>query len=182
MRSGQALAVVEFKGRTAHAAYDPWNGRSRGRARVLHPRRQHDARAREADRQIHDAIREVGDIPNVVPDRAKLWTWALDFERKGVDDVLARPRPMAQGAALMAGVEVTLTVQAGDYEVLVNEAGRLLDANLRWLGPVAYTPEEDAFACALQKAAGVEPIGMNAAIGSLEGGRRRRVARRTSAT
>jgi len=30
MRSGQALAdmIVEFKGRTAHAAFDPWNGRS----------------------------------------------------------------------------------------------------------------------------------------------------------
>jgi aminobenzoyl-glutamate utilization protein B len=79
-------------------------------------------------------------------------------------------RPMAQGAALMAGVEGTLTVQAGDYEVLVNEAGaRLLDANLRWAGPIAYTPEEDAFARTLQKAAGVEPVGLDAAIGSLEG-------------
>ena len=84
--------------------------------------------------------------------------------------MLARLRPMAQGAALMAGVEGTLTVQAGDYEVLVNEAGaRLLDANLRWVGPIAYTPEEDAFARALQKSAGVEPVGMDAAIGSLEG-------------
>ena len=52
----------------------------------------------------------------------------------------------------------------------MNETGaRLLDANLRWVGPIAYTPEEDAFARELQKAAGVEPVGMDAAIGSLEG-------------
>jgi aminobenzoyl-glutamate utilization protein B len=87
-----------------------------------------------------------------------------------VDDVLARLRQVVQGAALMADVEGKLTVQAGDYEILVNETGaRLLDANLHWVGPIAYTPEEDAFARELQKAAGVGPIGMDAAIGSLEG-------------
>jgi aminobenzoyl-glutamate utilization protein B len=120
--------------------------------------------------RIHYAIQQGGDVPNVVPDHARLWIWARDFERKGVEDVLDRLRPMAQGAALMAGVEATLTVQAGDHEVLVNEAGaRLLDANLRWLGPIAYTPEEEAFARALQKAAGVEPKGMDGTIWPLEG-------------
>jgi aminobenzoyl-glutamate utilization protein B len=54
--------------------------------------------------------------------------------------------------------------------MLVNEAGaRLLDANLRWLGPIDYSAEEQAFARALQKAAGVEPVGMETAIGPLEG-------------
>jgi aminobenzoyl-glutamate utilization protein B len=173
MRSGQALAdmIVEFKGRTAHAAYDPWNGRSAVDALELlthgvNMMREHV----KPTVRIHYAIQEGGDVPNVVPDHAKLWIWARDFERKGVDDVVARLRQATQGAALMAGVEGKLTIQAGDYEVLVNEAGaRLLDANLRWVGPIAYTPEEDAFARALQKAAGVEPVGMDPAIGSLEG-------------
>ena len=84
--------------------------------------------------------------------------------------MLARLRKVAEGAALMAGVAEKVTVQAGDYEVLVNEAGaRLLDANLRWVGPIAYTPEEEAFAKALQTAAGVEPLGLDSSIGSLEG-------------
>jgi aminobenzoyl-glutamate utilization protein B len=173
MRSGQALVdmIVEWKGRTAHAAYDPWNGRSAVDALELFTHGVNMMREHvKPTVRIHYAIQQGGDVPNVVPDHAKLWIWARDFDRKGVDDVLARLRPMAQGAALMAGVEATLTVQAGDYEVLVNEAGaRLLDANLRWVGPIAYTPEEDAFARALQKAAGVEPVGMDAAIGSLEG-------------
>ncbi len=120
--------------------------------------------------RMHYVIQDGGDVPNVVADHAKLWIWARDFERKGVDEVVARLRKMAEGAALMAGVEAKLTVQAGDYEILVNETGaRLLDANLRWVGPIHYTPEEDAFARELQKAAGVEPVGMDATIGSLEG-------------
>ncbi len=173
MRSGQALVdmAVEFEGRTAHAAFDPWNGRSAVDALELFTHAVNMMREHvKPTVRIHYAIQDGGDVPNVVPDHAKLWLWARDFERKGVDDVLARLRPIAEGAALMAGVEGRLTVQAGDYEVLVNEAGaRLLDANLRWVGPIAYTPEEDAFARELQKAAGVEPIGMDAAIGSLEG-------------
>jgi aminobenzoyl-glutamate utilization protein B len=173
MRGGQALVdmVVEWRGRTAHAAYDPWNGRSAVDALELFTHGVNMMREHvKPTVRIHYAIQEGGDVPNVVPDHARLWIWARDFERTGVDDVLARLRPMVQGAALMAGVEGTLTVQAGDYEVLVNETGaRLLDANLRWLGPIAYTPEEEAFARELQKKAGVEPKGMDGTIWPLEG-------------
>jgi aminobenzoyl-glutamate utilization protein B len=173
MRGGQALAdmIVEFKGRTAHAAFDPWNGRSAVDALELlthgvNMMREHV----KPTVRMHYTILEGGDVPNVVPDHAKLWIWARDFERKGVDEVVAWLRQATQGAALMAGVEGKLTLQAGDYEILVNETGeRLLDANLRWVGPIAYTPEEEAFARELQKSAGVEPVGMDAAIGSLEG-------------
>jgi aminobenzoyl-glutamate utilization protein B len=120
--------------------------------------------------RMHYVLPGAGDVPNVVPDRAKVWIWARDFERKGVQEVLERLRRVAEGAALMAGVTGKVTVQAGDYERLVNEAGaRLLDANLRWLGPIDYSAEEQAFARALQKAAGVEPVGMDTAIGPLEG-------------
>jgi aminobenzoyl-glutamate utilization protein B len=120
--------------------------------------------------RMHYVIPDGGDVPNVVPDHAKVWLWARDFQRKEVDDVLARLRKVAEGAALMAGVTETLTVQGGDYEVLVNESGeRLLDANLRRVGPLSFTPEEDAFARALQKAAGVEPTGMDTTLGPLEG-------------
>jgi aminobenzoyl-glutamate utilization protein B len=173
MRSGQALAdmIVEFKGRAAHAAFDPWNGRSAldGLELFTHAVNMMREHVKPTVR-MHYVIPDGGDVPNVVPEHARLWIWARDFERKGVDDVVSRLRRAAQGAALMAGVEATLTIQAGDYEILVNETGeRLLDANLRRVGPITYTPEEDAFARALQKSAGVDPVGMDTAIGSLEG-------------
>jgi aminobenzoyl-glutamate utilization protein B len=173
MQGGQALVdlVVEFAGRTSHAAFDPWNGRSAVDALELFTHGVNMMREHvKPTVRMHYAILGGGDVPNVVPDHARLWIWARDFDRKGVDDVLARLRKMAEGAALMAEVTAKVTVQAGDYEILVNEAGAcLLHANLRWLGPIAYTAEEEAFAKALQKAAGVEPVGMETAIGPLEG-------------
>ncbi|HXK08820.1 MAG TPA: amidohydrolase [Vicinamibacteria bacterium] len=170
---GQAIVdmMVEFHGRAAHAAFDPWNGRSALDAAELFTHGVNMMREHvKPTVRMHYVIPDGGDVPNVVPDHAKVWIWARDFERTSVDDLLARLRKVAEGAAMMAGVEGRLTVQGGDYEILVNQAGaRLLDANLRWLGPIAYTPEEDAFARALQKAAGVEPTGMDGAISPLEG-------------
>ncbi|HSD27096.1 MAG TPA: amidohydrolase [Vicinamibacteria bacterium] len=170
---GQAIVdlMVEFQGRTSHAAFDPWNGRSALDAAELFTHGVNTLREHvKPTVRMHYVIPDGGDVPNVVPDHAKVWIWARDFERKGVQEVLERLRKVAEGAALMAGVTAKVTVQAGDYEMLVNEAGaRLLDANLRWLGEVAYSPEEEAFARELQKAAGVEPVGMDTTIHPLEG-------------
>jgi aminobenzoyl-glutamate utilization protein B len=170
---GQAVAdlVVEFEGRTSHAAFDPWNGRSALDAAELFTHGVNLMREHvKPTVRIHYVIPGGGDVPNVVPAHAKVWIWARDFERKGVEDTIERLRKAAEGAALMAGVTAKATVQAGDYEVLVNHPGaRLLDANLRRIGPIAYSPEEQAFARALQTAASVEPVGMDGTIGPLEG-------------
>ncbi len=173
MQGGQAIVdlVVEFKGRAAHAAADPWNGRSAVDAvelftHAVNMMREH---VRPTTR-MHYTITAGGDVPNVVPETGRVWIWARDFDRAVLDGVVAWLRRAVEGAALAAGVEGKATVQAGDLEILINETGtRLLDANLRWLGPIAYTEEEEAFARALQTASGVEPRGMETAIGSLEG-------------
>jgi aminobenzoyl-glutamate utilization protein B len=170
---GQALVdlVVAFQGRASHAAFDPWNGRSALDAAELFTHGVNMMREHvKPTVRMHYVIPGGGEVPNVVPEHAKVWIWARDFERKGLDDVLRRLREIAEGAALMAGVTAKVAVQAGDYEVLVNDAGaRLLDANLRWLGPIPYSPAEQAFARALQTAAGAEPVGMETAVGPLEG-------------
>jgi aminobenzoyl-glutamate utilization protein B len=115
-------------------------------------------------------FKDGGDVPNVVPDHAAVWVWVRDFDRAGRDEVFERLRKVAEGAALMAGVEQQLSVQSGDYELLVNEAGaRLLDRNLRWLGPIGYSEEEQAFARTLQASAGVPELGMDSTIAPLEG-------------
>lgn len=172
-QSGQALAdmMVRFEGRAAHAAFDPWNGRSALDAAELFTHAVNMMREHvKPTVRMHYVIRDGGDVPNVVPDHAAVWVWARDFTREGVDDVVGRLRKAAEGAALMAGVEARVTLQSGDYEILVNQAGaRLLHANLSRLGPITYTPEEDAFARELQRAAGVEPTGSDGTIGALEG-------------
>jgi aminobenzoyl-glutamate utilization protein B len=170
--STQAMVdfAVEFKGKAAHAAFDPWNGRSAVDALELFTHGLNMLREHvKPSVRIHYAILKGGDVPNVVPEYAKLWCWVRDSKRAGVEDVLARVRKMVEGAALMAGVEGRLTIQAGDYEMLVNMAGaRLIHANLTWLGPILYTEEEQEFARAIQRATGIEARGMNGKVQPLE--------------
>src|SRR5688500_3393348 len=96
---------VEFKGKAAHAAYDPWNGRSAVDALELFTHALNMAREHiRPTARIHYAILKCGEVPNVVPEEAVLWCWVRDSKRTGVDELLARARKMVEGAALMAGV------------------------------------------------------------------------------
>jgi aminobenzoyl-glutamate utilization protein B len=173
MTSSQAMVdfIVEFRGKAAHAAHDPWNGRSAvdGLELMTHGLNMMREHIRPSSR-IHYTIVKGGDVPNVIPEYARLWCWVRDWKRSEVDQMLERVRQMAEGAALMAGVDATVTVQTGDYEMLVNETGqRLLHENLLWLGPIEYTPEEQAFAKAIQKATGKEQKGLNGTVQPLVG-------------
>lgn len=171
-QSSQALVdfVVEFKGKAAHAAYDPWNGRSATDGMELflagvNMLREHV----KPSVRMHYAIVNGGDVPNVVPEYAKVWMWVRDSKRTGVDDVFTRVKEIAKGAGLMAGVEATVTIQAGDYEMLVNRSGaEVMQKNLEILGPITYTPEEISFAKKLQLASGGEQTGLDGTIKPLK--------------
>ncbi len=166
--STQAIVdfIVEFKGKAAHAAADPWNGRSAVAALEFFTTGLN--RMREFVKptvRMHYTIQKGGDVPNVVPEYARVWCWLRDSKRAGAEELLARARKIAEGAALMAGVESKLTVQGGDYELLVNLTGeRIIHANLTWLGPIQYTAEEQEFAKTIQRATSVEPTGLNGAV------------------
>jgi aminobenzoyl-glutamate utilization protein B len=170
--SSQAIVdlAVEFKGKSAHAAADPWNGRSAldGAEAFTHGINMLREHVRPTVRMHY--VMNGGDVPNVVPEHARVWLWVRDQTRDGVETVIARVRKIAEGAAQIAGVESTVTVQGGDYELLINQTGaRLLDRNLRWLGPIAYTDAEQTFARALQRSAGVPEKGVDASVQPLEG-------------
>ena len=156
---------VEFRGRTAHAASDPWNGRSAADAIELFTHGLNMLREHvKPSVRIHYTVERAGDVPNVVPDYARILTWVRDSKRAGVDEVFARVQDIARGAALMAGVEHVLTVQTGFSDMNILETGsRLVHDNLMWLGPPVYTADELAFARALQQTTGKEAKGMVAA-------------------
>jgi len=172
MTSSQAIVdlAIEFHGRSAHAAYDPWNGRSALDALELFTHginlmREH---VRPSSR-MHYVITDGGDVPNVIPEHARVWLWLRDFDRAEVDGMLARVRKLADGAAVMTETAATVTVRGGNWDTLVNETGaRLLHANLLWLGPATYTEQEQAFARQVQHAAGVPELGMASDVKALE--------------
>lgn len=166
--SSQALVdfVVEFHGKAAHAAYDPWNGRSAldGVELFLHGLNLMREHVRPTVR-MHYVIQHGGDVPNVVPERASVWCWLRDTKHQGVDELLARARDIARGAALATGTQSELRVQSGDWELFVNMAGaKVLDRNLRWLGPPVWSEAEQEFARMIQRETGVEPKGLSTII------------------
>src|SRR5262245_10833760 len=171
-KSSQAIAdlMVSFHGKAAHAAFDPWNGRSALDAASLFTHaidlmREH---VRPSVR-MHYVFTDGGQVPNVVPERAAVWPWLRDSQRTGVEDLLARARQAAQGAALAAGVEGEVKVQGGSWEMLVNFPGeRLLQRNLAWLGPLRFSDEEQRFARRIQAATAVPEKGLDGTIQPLE--------------
>lgn len=91
--SSQALVdlTVEFTGRSAHAAADPWNGPSAADAAEafvhgINLLREH---VRPTVR-MHYVIQHAGDVPNVIPEHARVWLWVRDRTFAGVETVLAR--------------------------------------------------------------------------------------------
>jgi aminobenzoyl-glutamate utilization protein B len=154
--------AVEFRGRTAHAAADPWNGRSAldGVELFTHAinlMREHV----QPTVRMHYVIADGGDVPNVVPDYAEVWCWVRDSEHTGVDELVKRARAAAEGAALATGTEGTFKVDGGSYGMLVNlEGAKLIHENMSWLGPVEFTEREQEFAREIQRETGVEPVGL----------------------
>lgn len=167
-QSSQAMVdfIVEFKGKAAHAAGDPWNGRSALDGLELFTDGVNMLREHiRPTVRMHYVIQNGGDVPNVVPEYAKVWMWVRDSKRTGVEEVFARVKEIAKGAALMAGVESKLTVKSGDYELLANRRGaEALQKNLEYLGPITYTEEEQAFARKIQEVSGVEQKGLDGKI------------------
>jgi len=162
--------VVEFRGKTAHAALDPWNGRSAldGLEIFTHALNMMREHVRPTVR-MHYVITDGGDVPNVVPAHAKVWVWVRDVSHASVDELMVRVRKMAEGSALAADVESTLRIQSGYYERLMNRAGaHVLQANMDWIGPIQYTGAEQEFARAVQKSAGVPEKGLAGEIKPLD--------------
>lgn len=171
VQSGLSLIdfIVEFEGQAAHASADPWNGRSASDALELYTTginyyREHIL----PSSRIHYHIQDGGQVVNVVPDYAKLWVRVRDPKRSKMLPTYERVKAMAEGAAIMADVDYKISLVSGIYEVLVNRSGgAIMQKNLELLGPMTYTPEEEAFGKAIQKATGKPEVGMDASINPL---------------
>lgn len=157
---------VEFFGQTAHAAMDPWNGRSASDALELYTTginyyREH---IRPTVR-IHYHIQDGGQVVNVVPDYSRLWVRVRDTKREGLMPVYERVKEMAEGAAIMANVDYKISLISGIYEILVNRTGgEVMQQNLELLGPITYTDTEQEFAKKIQEATGKPQVGMDSSI------------------
>ena len=172
MQSSQAVSdySISFKGKSAHAAADPWNGHSALDAAELFNiginfLREHV----KPSVRMHYVYTKAGNVPNVIPSEASVWLWIRDSKRSGVAEVSERMKDIAKGAALMAGVEYNIKLNSGLYELLVNETGaKALQRNMDLVGPITYTKEELDFANKIMKEYGLEQKGISGGIKPLE--------------
>ena len=154
---------VEFFGQAAHAAADPWNGRSALDAVELmnygvNLMREH---IRETTR-IHYVIVDGGDAPNVVPEYAKVWYFVRDTDRDSVEGYYRRILNIAEGAALATGTTHKVTFITGVHETLLNRPlQEALQANLQLVGAPQFTRKDQKFAKELQAFLEIDQIGFH---------------------
>src|SRR5215467_13413484 len=153
--SGQnGLVSVEymFKGESAHAAGNPWRGRSALDAVELMDvgynfRREH---LRLATR-VHNVITNGGDQPNVVPPNAAVWYYFREADYDHIMDMWRIGDNMAKAATLMTDTEVSMKVLGSAWPGHFNKTiAEVMNANIEKVGLPAWTDADQTLAKALQ--------------------------------
>ncbi len=157
---------VKFYGSSSHASSDPWNGRSAVDAMELYTTGLNYYREHiKPTARIHYDIEKAGDVVNVVPDYAQIWTRLRENDRPNVDVLYERAKEIAKGAALMAGVKHDIQLISGIYEIQVNRTGaKVMQQNIESLGEISYTKDEVEYANTILKETGKPMRGLDGKI------------------
>ena len=146
--------LYKFSGVAAHAAGDPYNGRSALDAvELMNIGVQFLREHMTDDCRIHYAITDAGGVsPNVV--QAKASVLYMVRANKVADSVALQKRvdDIAQGAALMTGTSFERVFIDGTAELLPNYTLEdVLYRNMSEIGVPAYSDEDRAFAARLKE-------------------------------
>ena len=149
---GSSLANItakfRFRGISAHAAAAPERGRSaldgvEAMNYMVNMLREHVPK----DTRIHYIITKGGAAPNVVPDSAEVYYYVRHPDSRQLTEIFDRLLAASEGAGLGTGTTVEHEVISGVYALLPNEVlARVMDRNLRKIGGVQYSADEQAFA------------------------------------
>ena len=155
--------TVTFYGKSSHAAGAPWEGRSALDAVEIMDVAANFLREHvKPTVRIHYAIIETGKVPNVVPDKATVWYYVRDVDRKGVEEVYNRLLKIAKAASLATETTYEVHLLSGVYNYLGLKTGAEIKyENLKLVGPPKFTPEDQKFAKRIQKECGKTEKGLS---------------------
>jgi aminobenzoyl-glutamate utilization protein B len=163
--------TFKFRGKTAHAAADPFNGRSALDAVELmnvgvNYLREHMI----PDARVHYVTINGGGLaPNVVPDFAESLYSVRAPRTDQLDALFERVKDIARGAALMTGTEVEIQVISGMSNMLPNETiNEVLQSKLLEVGAPRFSDEEHAFARELSKSIPADSLETSAYVYGLD--------------
>lgn len=141
----QSAFIVNFYGKSAHAALMPERGRSAFDALLLSFQgiefmREHV----KDDVRMHYTIKELPGPENVVPAKA-IGKYSLrSFSRSYLNEIVERFKDIIKGAALMAGVSYDITETSSlDNKIPVLLLNDLLIENAKLIGVPGITPPRE---------------------------------------
>lgn len=145
--------MFRFYGKSSHAAAAPHAGRSaldglEAMNYMVNLMREHVPQ----ETRIHYVIKQGGLAANVIPDFAEAEYMVRHPDARMVEEIWNRIVEAAKGAAAGTGTTMKFEVISGSYNLLPNETlSKLMYNNLKQVGGITYTKEEEAFAKELQK-------------------------------
>jgi aminobenzoyl-glutamate utilization protein B len=171
---GTGLQSVEytFKGESAHAAAQPWRGRSALDAVELMDigwnfRREH----LRLQQRSHNVIVNGGDQPNVVPPNATVWYYFRETDYAHIKELRETGDTMAKAAAMMTNTEVTSRILGSAWPQHMNKTlAETMYANIQTVGLPTWDDADQTLAKALQKELKQPQTGLAMQVERLRGG------------
>jgi aminobenzoyl-glutamate utilization protein B len=142
-----------FRGKSAHAAGSPDQGRSSLDAVELTAHAAELLREHTPDfTRIHHVITAGGQAPNVVPDFAEIFFYVRHPQAEVVSQLYPRLLKCAEAGALATETKLETNYIGGTLEILPNNTlAEVVRGNLKSLANLRYTPEETAFALRIRE-------------------------------
>lgn len=142
-----------FTGRSAHAAGDPFNGRSALDAvEIMDIGANYLREHVRDDVRLHYQITYGGGAPNIVPEKASVLYYVRANSRERTMDTFERVKKCADGSSIMTETSYELVNKGGCYELLINEPlVKAMDYAMSITEKPVYTQKELDFADELNK-------------------------------
>ncbi len=163
-------AVFSFKGKTAHAASAPWSGISAlDGVELMNVAVNYMREHLFYTARLHYVIKEGGEAPNVVPDKASVWYYVRNTDER-LEETYKHVLDCAKGAAVASGAILdTVTVLTAIHQLHSNKnIAEIIQKNIELIGMPEWTEQEQLFAKALQKELGEKVTGYNSKIQPLK--------------
>lgn len=172
-RAATGVVSVEytFQGESAHAAANPWRGRSALDAVELMDigwnfRREH----LRLSQRSHYVITNGGDQPNVVPSNASVWYYFREIDYPHIKEIREIGDTMARAAAMMTNTEVSWRVTGVAWPQHFNKIiAENMYENVKTVGLPKWDDNDITLAKAIQKELSQPQRGLASEISLLQG-------------